>query len=228
MLVPDIYCFPGIGVDGRLFSGLDLSGYNVKHIHWILPHKKEKLEDYALRLSSQIDRSRPFVLIGVSFGGMICSALASHLHPERVFLISSSKCRAELPLRVRILKIFPFYLWFSDKAYVRAATLSRRMFGFKGKEDAKLFEEMLNTPPNGYFRRATDCVVRWSTDTFESGIVHIHGTNDLVIPISSVKPDYIIQGGSHNMMMTKAAEISMIIRNELQKQVNPTVPSTYP
>ena len=217
MTVPDIYCIPGIGVDGRLFSRLDLSGYNVKHIHWILPFKKEKLEDYALRLSSQIDRSRPFVLIGVSFGGMICSALASHLHPERVFLISSSKCRSELPLKVRLLKMFPFYLLFSDQAYIRVATLSRRMFGFKGKEDTKLFRDMLNTAPKGYFKRATDCVVRWSAETFESGIVHIHGTNDLVIPISSVKPDYIIQGGSHNMMMSRAAEISVIIRNELQK-----------
>jgi pimeloyl-ACP methyl ester carboxylesterase len=217
MDIPDIYCVPGIGVDGRLFSRLKLGDYKLKHIHWILPEKREKLEDYALRLSDQIDQSRPFILIGVSFGGMICSALAAHLHPQRVFLISSSKCRAELPLRVRLLKLFPVYLWFSDEVYVRMATLSRRMFGFKGKEDTKMFESMLRTAPEGYFKRAADCVVRWNKDSFESGIIHIHGTNDLVIPLSNVKPDYVIQGGSHNMMMTRSEEISRIIRNELDK-----------
>jgi hypothetical protein len=134
-----------------------------------------------------------------------------------VFLISSSKCRSELPLRVRILRLFPFHRWFSDKLFIRAATLSRRLFGFKGKADTKLFEDMLKTAPKGYFSRAADCVVNWESETFQSGMIHIHGTNDLVIPLSVVKPDYIIEGGSHNMMMTKSAEISQIIRSELQK-----------
>ncbi len=227
--MPDIYCIPGIGVDGRLFSRLDFGEYHVKHIRWILPLKKETLEEYALRLSEQIDLSRPYVLVGVSFGGMICSAMATLLHPDRVFVISSSKCRAELPLRVRLLKVLPFYLLFSDKAYVRAATFSRRIFGFNGKEDGKLFEDMLNTAPKGYFKRAADCVVRWNAKTFGKGIVHIHGSNDLILPISRVKPDYIIEGGSHNMLMKHADEISEIIRNELKNlygQDGP--PPTFP
>jgi pimeloyl-ACP methyl ester carboxylesterase len=215
-----IYCIPGTGVDSRLFSKLDLPGHELRHIVWILPHKREKLKDYALRLSEQIDTSIPFVLIGVSFGGMICAELARVLSPQRVFLIASSKHRGELPLKLRFLKAIPFYRIMHDRAYVFSATLSRRIFGYKGSADGKLFREMLHTAPQGYFRRAADCIVGWDARSSEPGIVHIHGTRDRVLPLRNIKADYIIQGGSHNLLHDHAAEISQIIQKELQKNRN--------
>jgi pimeloyl-ACP methyl ester carboxylesterase len=210
-----IYCIPGTGLDGRLFSRLDLPGHELRYVSWVLPHKREKLGDYALRLASQIDTAVPFVLIGVSFGGMICAELARILSPERVFLIASSKHRGELPLKIRFLKAVPFYRLLHDRAYVFSATLSRRMFGYKGRADGKLFREMLGTAPEGYFRRAADCMVGWDAQSAEPGIIHIHGTRDRVLPLRNIKADYIIQGGSHNLLQDHAAEISMIILNEL-------------
>jgi pimeloyl-ACP methyl ester carboxylesterase len=212
-----IYCIPGTGVDGRLFSLLDFRGHEVRHLHWILPHKREKLEDYALRLSEQIDVSKPFVLVGVSFGGMLCASLISHLNPQRVFLISSSKCRSELPPKIRFLKAFPFYRLLPDAAFINAAALSRRIFGFKGKEDARLFVSMLRTAPKGYYSRAADCVVGWDAKSYHPEIIHIHGTEDKVLPLKRIKADYVIQGGSHNMLRTHSEEISAIIRKELSR-----------
>jgi pimeloyl-ACP methyl ester carboxylesterase len=210
-----IYCIPGTGVDERLFSLVDFGAHPVKHVRWIVPHRKERLESYALRLSKQIDTTQPFVLVGVSFGGMLCASLMAHLHPQRVFLISSSKCRAELPPKIRFLKNFPFYRLLPDAAFIRMAALSRRIFGFRGKADASLFLDMLRSAPKGYFARAADCVVRWDAQAFAPGIIHIHGTHDRVLPLSIVKADYVIEGGSHNMMRTHAGEIGAIIRREL-------------
>ena len=212
-----IYCIPGTGVDSRLFSRLELPGHELRHVYWILPYKREKLKDYALRLAAQIDTSEPFVLLGVSFGGMICAELARVLSPERVFLIASSKHRGELPLKLRFLKAIPFYRIMRDRAYVFSATLSRRIFGYKGRDDGRLFREMLHAAPEGYFSRAADCIVGWDADSFEPGIVHIHGTRDRVLPLRNIKADYIIQGGSHNLLHDHAAEISQIIQKELAK-----------
>ncbi len=214
---PVIYCIPGTGVDGRIFAKLDLSGYDVKHIHWIVPHKREPLKDYALRLAKQIDASRPFVLIGVSFGGMLCASLIEHLHPSLVILISSSKCRSELPPKIRFLKAFPFYRLMPDSAFINAAVLSRRLFGFRRKESGNLFLEMLRTAPKNYYARAADSIVHWNAKTYDPGIVHIHGTADKILPLRMVRADYVIEGGSHNMIRTHAEEISAIVRMELGK-----------
>ncbi|HXC06584.1 MAG TPA: alpha/beta hydrolase, partial [Bacteroidia bacterium] len=91
-----IYCIPGTGVDKRIFSRLELQGHEIRHIKWLLPYKKEELEAYALRLGKQIDPVKPFVLLGVSFGGMLSVALARHLHPDRIIIVSSCKSRKEL------------------------------------------------------------------------------------------------------------------------------------
>jgi pimeloyl-ACP methyl ester carboxylesterase len=213
--LPVVYCIPGTGVDERLFLRLDLGGYPIKHIHWTLPFYGESLEAYALRLATQIDTSKPFILLGVSFGGMICAALAKHLEAERIFLISSSKHRMELPPQIRYLRLFPFYRLLPDAFFIRFAVLSRRLFGFRGKADGRLFLDMLRTAPAGYYARAAECIVHWKASTYDQRIIHLHGTADRVLPIAYVKPDYVIAGGTHNMLMTHAEEISRIIREEL-------------
>jgi pimeloyl-ACP methyl ester carboxylesterase len=214
---PVIYCIPGTGVDHRVFSQLDFGEHEVRYIQWVLPHKKETMEAYALRLSEQIDASKPFVLVGLSLGGMLCASLTEHLNPVLVIIISSSKSSVELPFTIRILHAIPFYRLFSDSAFIRLASLSRRIFGFRGKADAQLFLEMLKTAPKGFYSRAVDIVAGWKDKTTKHGIVHIHGTHDKVIPASVVKADYLIQGGSHNMLRTHSAEISVIIQKELKK-----------
>jgi pimeloyl-ACP methyl ester carboxylesterase len=211
-----IYCIPGTGVDERVFSRLDLEGHDVHYVHWIVPYKKETLEDYALRLSAQIKPVRPLVLIGVSFGGMLCTVLAKHLKPDRVFIISSSKSRKELPHRIRWLRLLPFHRLLPDSSYVKAASLSRRIFGFVDDEDGELFLEMLRTAPKGFYPLAVDCIVRWKPKEEVSGIIHIHGTKDKLLPIRRVKPDYVIEGGTHNMVVTHSKQVSEIINKELK------------
>ncbi len=213
---PIIYCIPGTGVDGRVFSLLDFGDYEVKYIHWVVPHKRESMNDYALRLAKQIDASRPIVLIGLSFGGMLCATLMSHLDPKLVILISSCKSKKELPPKIRFLKAIPFYRLFPDAAFIKAAAFSRKIFGFHNKADAALFLDMLKTAPRNFYSRAIDCIVHWDAKDFKPGVVHIHGTRDRVLPLSFVKADYVIEGGSHNMLNTHHDEISRIIRKELE------------
>ena len=65
-----VYCIPGMGVDRRLFKNIKLQQGELRFIEWLEPQRDESLASYAQRLSAQIDRSGPFALLGVSFGGI--------------------------------------------------------------------------------------------------------------------------------------------------------------
>jgi surfactin synthase thioesterase subunit len=97
-----LYLFPGQGSDSAIFSKMNFPvSFDLKYMELPTPHKGEMLPEYAKRFVSQIDTTEKYSLIGVSLGGMICTELADLLKPEKVILISSAKCAAELPGRYR-------------------------------------------------------------------------------------------------------------------------------
>ena len=44
----------------------------------------------------------------------------------------------------------------------------------------------------------------------------IHGDADLILPIKPLKPPHVIKGGTHLMIVNRAAEISVIINEALK------------
>ncbi len=107
-----IYCISGFGADERVFSKLNLPGYNIHYIKWNIPEKNESLHAYAKRLIEQIHHVNP-ILIGLSFGGMMCIEIARQFPVEKIILISSIKSFQERPFwmklsgKLRVNKIFP-------------------------------------------------------------------------------------------------------------------------
>ena len=102
-----VYLFPGQGADDRLFKHLERPpGYDTVNISYPVPEKKESLAEFALRFVEQIDRSRPYILLGVSLGGRICTELRDTLDPPETIMISSVKSAHELPGRYTLLKSF--------------------------------------------------------------------------------------------------------------------------
>ncbi len=98
-----VYFISGIGADYRLFTHLRLpKGYEASYIHWIPPFKKEKLKDYAFRLTQQIDTSETFVLAGLSLGGIMSVEIAKRLAPLCTILISSIPVSSQLPRLYRL------------------------------------------------------------------------------------------------------------------------------
>ena len=87
-----IYLFPGQGADARQFKHLELPrGYDTVHISYPVPEKYENLTAFASRFIKEIDQSKPYILMGVSLGGMICTELSDTLSPLLTILISSAK-----------------------------------------------------------------------------------------------------------------------------------------
>lgn len=213
----NVYCIPGMGVNERLFRNLKLDDCIILHIKWKTPLKNESLPDYAMRLAQQIDVSKPFVLVGVSFGGMCCVEISKQLKPIKTFIISSNKFHDELPLKIAFWRTFPFYRFFQDGFYKNAVMLARKQFGVITEEQKNSFRKMLDEAPENYYNGAVDCIVKWRNNIRPENLIHIHGTSDRVLPHSKVVAcDYTIEGGTHFMIINKGEEISRIIENELK------------
>lgn len=211
------YLIPGLGGDKRMYEA-QLKRYpNTRVIEFIEPFKNETIESYTRRLSSEIDTSEPFQLLGVSLGGIMCVEIAKFLNPERVILISSVKSRRELPLWIRFFKFFPvqkiipgaMYLWmFLILVRIKSLTLRRNFI------TARL-RDMARDADRGFVYWAVHRVVTWRNMEVPKNVVHIHGRKDYLFPLYRCKVDHTIEKGTHAMILTHAREINDILKQYL-------------
>lgn len=211
-----LYLFSGLGADYRAFENLELPGYKIHYIQWIAPEKEETMAGYAQRLTAQITTEHP-VLIGLSFGGMMAVEVSKIIPVEKVILISSAKTKDELAagqsffLKTGLFRYLPGSLLTSTNFFVY------RLFGAKSTADKVLLAAILEDTDVRFFRWAMGNMAHWDNTTIPANLIHIHGTDDKIIPYGNVKADYTIEGGGHLMVFNRATEISRIIINYLNQ-----------
>ena len=211
---PVIYLLPGQGADCRLFEKIDFP-YDTVHLEFPLPGKKTNLHEYALSFIPRMDTSRPIILIGVSMGGMISSELADTLSPERVIIISSAKCRDELPGKYKFQRYIPI------NKILPAQTIwwGAKTFAFRVEPERKLdpiFQTMLLAKDPIYLKRTVNMIVNWDKGSYDSTIVHIHGDKDNTLPIKNLSCNYRVTGGTHMMVHILGEEVNVLINRILQ------------
>ncbi len=211
-----VYLIPGQGADYRLFNNLQLgSDFDTVHIRYSIPDKGMNMRDYAEVLSAQIDTTEPFILIGTSLGGMLAAEMNDFLHPEKVIVISSAKCRDELPRRYRFQKIIPLYRLFTGRGIKTGARIMQPIVEPDRKKEKETFKAMLKAKNKMFMKRSIAMIINWEREEYGDNIVHIHGDNDHTLPVKNVKCDYLIIDGSHMMTLTRGEEISRLIREEV-------------
>ena len=86
----NVWLIPGLGFDERVFRNIHIPGAKKNFIQWIDPGEKETIADYTTRLLTQIgDTPEELILIGHSFGGIICQEISYQRNIKKVILISS-------------------------------------------------------------------------------------------------------------------------------------------
>jgi pimeloyl-ACP methyl ester carboxylesterase len=215
-----VYLFPGQGSDYRLFKHLELpDGYDTVHLSYPVPYQGEDLYTYSLRFLPEIDTGAPFVLLGVSLGGMICTELADILSPIRTILVSSAKTYNELPGRYTFNRSIPLNRIVPKGVIKASALLLQGIVEPDRKHDKETFKSMLKEKDPLYLKRTVEMITHWNRSTYADCIVHIHGNKDHTIPVKNVKVDYLVEGGSHMMMITRAEEINGLVREILRENI---------
>lgn len=206
----NIYCISGFGADERVFSKLNFEGNRVHFIPWLLPEKKERIADYARRMAEKIHHENP-VLLGLSFGGMMCIEVAKFIGTRKVILISSIKSLNEVPLwmklagKTQLNKIFPL------RSFRLFEPIQNYNLGIENKKELQLVREFRKNIGQQYTNWAANEILNWKNTWQPENIFHIHGSKDHMFPIRNIKTKYIIPGGGHFMVMNRAEKVNEML-----------------
>lgn len=205
-----MYFISGLGADKSAFSRIHLKNVSVAHVEWVKHNPSDSLDDYVQKLLDQIDTERPFVLVGLSFGGIIAQEMNRFVFPEKTILISSITHHCQFPWFYQMGKVLVPLL--SDRFFTKSNALVNYLFGAKGKNIQVLNRIMEANDPQ-FVKWCVQQLLRWKKKEDRATIITIHGTNDKIIPFHSC--DYTIQNGSHFMVYSKANEIEHILQKEI-------------
>ena len=213
-MTKEIYIFSGLGADERVFQRIDFYDSTTIYIKWIIPNKKETIEQYATRLIEQITTAKP-TLVGLSFGGLMAIEVAKQMEVEKVILIASAKTKKEIPFYFRFAGTFGLHKFLPTKLLKSSHFLTNWFFGTTSTSDKQILKEVLHDTDGTFLKWAIDKITRWKNETLIKKTYHIHGTSDRIFPFMFVKCDMSVKKGGHLMTLNRAGELSAIMRKEL-------------
>ncbi len=209
-----IYAIPGLGADKRVFEYLELD-HPLVPIEWVDPKLDEPIDAFAMRLTEQMDLDQPFVLMGLSFGGLIAVEMAKKIkRVEKTILLSSAAVKDEIPMvyrlfgRTGIQKIIP------AKAMIPPKSLLHFVFGVG---ESKVLDDIIDDTDPHFVKWAVDVLTNWSNEEVVDNLYQICGSKDLVMPPGGAGDVRWVEGGEHLMVLDLAKEVSANINSILSE-----------
>jgi pimeloyl-ACP methyl ester carboxylesterase len=209
----NIYLIPGLGGDKRMYASQLRRYPNTKVLEFFRPKLNESLKSYAKRLAEGIDASEPFILLGVSLGGIMAIEISKFIKPEKIISISSVQTRKQIPFYMRWFKFFPLQKFIPGKFYMWMFFLLLRFKkGFqKTNHIIETLRNMAMDTDSRFVYWAVHRVVNWQNMKVSNNLISVHGDADLLFPIGDRKIDYVVEGGGHPMLLTHAVAVNKIL-----------------
>jgi hypothetical protein len=206
-----LYLISGLGADERAFKNLKFTAdIQPVFIRWIEPLADESIQQYCTRLCAQINQDEPFLLLGMSFGGIAALELSKIVKPQQVVLLSSIVSYREMPLTLRLAGMLQLHRLVPKKLLTQIHPLTYWFFGAVEKDERELLREIIVHSSPVFVQWAINILLHWKGDFTGKKVTRIHGTNDRLLPLRG-HADFCISGGSHFMVYTRAEEVSNII-----------------
>lgn len=217
-----VYFIPGLAADSRVFRHIHLpGGYEPVFLDWIEPLNRESLANYALRLSEAIEKQEPFILVGLSMGGMIATEIYKQHKPIETILISSVTSHRQFPQRFRIAYFFRLHK-IIPPSFFKSASIVKRIFTNETAAEKRVLVEVIKDCDPGFIRWGLGAILEWKNDIKPEPLWHIHGTHDEILPYRYTHPTHTVKKGTHLMVLSRSAEM-----NRFFKEVLPVLPSSY-
>ncbi|WBL20962.1 alpha/beta hydrolase [Zunongwangia sp. HRR-M8] len=199
-----VYFMPGMAANPSIFEFIKFpeDRFEVHWLQWLIPIKKESIKEYSLRIIENIHHKN-IVLIGVSFGGVIVQEIAKYIKVRRLIIISSIKCRDELPKNMKFASKTGVYKLLPIGLMDYVDQLEKIAVNDYLKKRAKLYKQYLSVRDKYYLSWAIENMVNWDCSTVNPEIIHIHGNKDVVFPIKYIKDAILVEGGTHVMIINR-------------------------
>ncbi|HEX4956678.1 MAG TPA: alpha/beta hydrolase [Lacibacter sp.] len=213
-----IYFLSGLGADERVFQNLTLAAHHQKvFLKWLGPEKKESLIHYAKRMAAHINTQEPFILIGLSFGGILAVEIMEYVQPLKTILISSAACKKELPFYYRWAGMLQLDKLLPERKMSQSNAFLYWCFGVKNKNEQRMLKDILNATDAKFSKWAVHEIINWKRTNPPENIIRIHGTKDRVLPLPKVTSVHCISNGGHFMVLNESDAISKILEGELDR-----------
>lgn len=196
---------PGMAASPTIFDGihLDENHFELHRLEWFLPSKGMTLQEYASEMCKKIEHNNP-VLLGVSFGGMLVQEMAQLIPIRKVIAVSCVKTGHELPKRMLFAKYTKVHKLLPTGLINNVELLAKYAFGETVTKRLDLYEQYLGFRDKRYIDWAIDQIVNWNQRQPPKSLIHIHGENDSVFPISNIKDCITVKKGTHTMIIHRA------------------------
>ena len=205
-----------MGANSKVFDRLRFDSYKLHFIEWIIPKKNERIQNYAKRMAKDIDASKPVILVGMSFGGIMVQEISKFINAEKIILISTVKTKYELPTLYKISSALNLHKLIPSIFFHNTKLIAKTLFGRSTHSIIKTLEEYFTMRDIRYSRWAIDKVVNWKQTKFHKNILHLHGTKDYVFPAKYIHNATFVKGCTHLMIFTNANELNKHISNFLE------------
>lgn len=207
----NLYIVSGLGADDKVLEKLNFPAHiQVHFLSWLLPEADEKFEHYISRMAARIDDSKPFCLLGYSFGGIVVQEIHKMKKAEKVVILGSIRSSKEKSRLIKAGEISRLPRFFPQSLYSGKTTLVyaflRKLFDPK---NPRLMQYFRVRDPY-YLKWSVEKVCEWKSDETPN-VIQILGDRDIVFPLRYSKPDYVIKGGTHLFPATKSKEVSKIL-----------------
>ncbi len=212
----NLYFISGLGADKRVFQKLVLpAAFTIHHVEWVPVVREETISQYCNKLAAQINQNEPFILIGLSFGGIIAIELSKQLKPLQTILISSISRPEEVGKmyaflgKLKLQKIIPI------RFLLTPSRILFRLFGAHSKEEKDVLKDILQDTDPGFFKWSLNRMFSWKNEWRPERLLHIHGTSDKILPYNKNMHAIKVIGGEHLMVYSKAELISGLLQEHL-------------
>jgi pimeloyl-ACP methyl ester carboxylesterase len=210
--------FPGMGVDGRLFDVQRSDLGAIESPDWIEPKPDESLASYGERMAERLSLAGPFVLGGMSFGGMLAQEVARHCRPAGLVLLSTCRTHSAIPAYGRLIERLARAV--SNRLLSQSVRVSSRIVEMfhpgLSPEHGRLVATMFRDTSPDFLRWAAGALLQWEAEPLDLPVYQLHGEQDSVIPLARVGDVKVIRGAGHLVSLTHADEVNRFIREALR------------
>ena len=225
-----VYCLPGMSTDRRVFDRLDLSeiGLEVVALPWPWWQGATSLQDFARRVAQSIPKDEPYLLLGVSMGGMVMQEVrhymtTEHHHPPRALaLISSATGPHEFPFYLKMMR--------GIAGWTLVRNWNLKLFSaspafFRSVKDPALRpmnQAMVRETGAPFLRWQMKMVARWKPSAPSVVDVRIHSYKDKVLPLRNIDASSVHRKlhGTHRLIINEVEALTKHLKELLKPYVS--------
>ncbi|MDG1262478.1 MAG: alpha/beta hydrolase [Flavobacteriales bacterium] len=214
----NIYLFPGMGADERLFKPISIDHGNLHYIRWKHVPGARTMRDYAEHMCASITTENN-IYLGSSLGGMMAREMASVRKPLDLILLSAPASRKEFPPVLNLAGALRMGRWFGPKTTFKLNRLADTFMGFSDPDDRALFYDMLTSYEPAFIHFAINAILEWERPDRPEDYFQLIGTKDALFKTKRMKAPATIEGAGHFMTFEEPDQISEYVNRRILQTI---------